>query len=172
MRALIAASTFGLSIAFTGVALAAGGGGGDMGGGGFEASGPSPAEIEQAYNQGVAYIAAGEFKKAATKFAFVTDAAPKSADAWNYLGYSSRKAGNAKRGESAYKRALKLEPNNPRANEYYGELLVELNRVPEAEERLAVLNACCAGTQPAKDLAAIIADAKAGKPVAYSSKQY
>lgn len=158
-------------LAVTQALAAPGGGGGDMGGGSFE-SGPSPQELEDAYNAGVALIAAGEFKKAASKFAMVTDSLPKNADAWNYLGYSSRKAGNPKRGETAYKRALKLEPNNPRANEYYGELLVELNRIPEAEERLAVLNACCAGTQAAKDLATIIADAKAGKPVTYSAKQY
>ncbi len=139
-------------------------------GGSFEPSGPSLAEIEDAYNDGVKFIAAGDFKKAASKFRMVTQNLPDNADAWNYLGYSSRKAGDPKRSETAYKRALKIAPNHPRANQYYGEFLVEQNRIPEAEERLAVLNACCAASQLTKDLATLIADAKAGKTLTYANK--
>ncbi len=167
-------------------ASANGGGWGDAGGGaggafdgaeggradeGFLGAKPMTAkELQDTYNDAVTLLASGDFKRAARKFEAVSDHAPNNADVWNYVGYSLRKSGNAKKGEMAYKKALRLAPNHPRANQYYGELLVEQNRIPEAEERLAVLNACCANAQMTKDLAALIADAKAGKALSYPNK--
>jgi cytochrome c-type biogenesis protein CcmH/NrfG len=121
-------------------------------------------EIDAAYREGIKAVEASDWKAAVAKFKFVTRNAAKNADGWNYLGYSSRKGGDAKAGEAAYKRALRIDPNHPRANEYYGELLLQLNRIPEAEERLAVLNKCCATDAATAKLASLIADAKAGKP--------
>jgi Tfp pilus assembly protein PilF len=125
--------------------------------------GPSPDDIKASYNAGVAAVTAQDWKTAVRKVAFVTENSPNMADAWNYLAYSSRKDGNPKKSEAAYKRALKIDPNHPRANEYYGELLLELNRIPEAEQRLAVLQSCCAANAVTAELAGLIADAKAGK---------
>jgi cytochrome c-type biogenesis protein CcmH/NrfG len=121
-------------------------------------------QIDAAYADGIKAVEASDWKAAVAKFKFVTRNAAKNADGWNYLGYASRKGGDAKAGEAAYKRALRIDPNHPRANEYYGELLLQLNRVPEAEERLAVLNKCCASDAATAKLASLIADAKAGKP--------
>lgn len=126
--------------------------------------GPSMEQIKAAYVDGVKAVDAQDWKLAVRKFRFVTNYAAGSADAWNYLGYSSRKSGDLKGGEKAYKRALKIDPNHPRANEYYGELLLEMNRIPEAEQRLAVLQSCCASNPVTAELASLITDAKAGKP--------
>jgi tetratricopeptide (TPR) repeat protein len=138
--------------------------GGGMSGGGMDMPsgpvGPSAQELEAAYNEGVAAIDKQDWKTAVKKFTLVTDNLPKMADAWNYLGYSQRKGGNAKKSEAAYKKALKIDPNHPRANEYYGELLADLNRMPEAEQRLAVLTACCAADPGTKKLTDYIAAAK------------
>jgi tetratricopeptide (TPR) repeat protein len=157
-------------------AFGAGGGsigGGSMGGGDMGSpidsgmgGGPTPAELQDKYNEGVADIEREDWKTAVKRFSYVTDYLPKMADAWNYLGYSQRKGGNPKKSEAAYKKALKIDPNHPRANEYYGELLVELNRTPEAEQRLAVLKACCASDPVTGQLASFIeahrGDAAAG----------
>jgi Flp pilus assembly protein TadD len=170
IRTLSAALAFSAMIFVAGPTFAAGGG---------EMSGPiempnvappTQEEIKATYNQGVGLIQEQNWKKAVTKFAFVTEHAPDLTDAWNYLGYTQRKAGNAKKSEAAYKKALKLDPNHPRANEYYAELLLETNRLPEAEERLAVLNACCASSPEAVLLTGLVADAKAGKPIAPALK--
>jgi Flp pilus assembly protein TadD len=143
---------------------AASGGGGMSDPGSFAGptpSGPTPQQLQDAYNDGVKAVDAQDWKKAISKFSYVTDANPNVADAWNYLAYASRKSGNFKRSEAAYKKALKLDPNHPRANEYYGELLLEENRIPEAEQRLAVLQTCCAADPVTAQLAGLIANAKA-----------
>jgi Tfp pilus assembly protein PilF len=121
-------------------------------------------EINAAYVEGQRAVEAADWKNAVAKFKFVTRNAAKNADGWNYLAYSSRKGGDPKASEAAYKRALRIDPNHPRANEYYGELLLELNRIADAEARLAVLNKCCATDPATAKLTSLIADAKAGKP--------
>ena len=126
-------------------------------------------EILNTYNRGITALNAGEWKKAAVQFRIVTDNLPGSADAWNYMGYAERRAGAAKRSEAAYKKALKINPNHTGANEYYGELLVELNRMAEAEQRLAVLKACCAAGPQVGHLEAFIAQAMAA-PVSSAAK--
>ena len=153
--------------ALTTAAPAYAAGSGAMGGGGMDmpsgmgSSAPSAADLEAAYNAGVAAVEQQDWKTAVKKFSLVTDNLPTMADAWNYLGYSQRKGGNPKKSEAAYKKALKIDPNHPRANEYYGELLADLNRIPEAEQRLAVLTACCATDPGTKQLTDYIAAAKA-----------
>ena len=42
-----------------------------------------------------------------------------------------------------YQAALRIKPNHRGANEYLGELYLELGRLEEAEERLKVLDAAC-----------------------------
>ncbi|MGE3302092.1 MAG: tetratricopeptide repeat protein [Hyphomonadaceae bacterium] len=160
----IAVAAFTACLIGSGPALAAGGGmeSGPIQGG--METGPSPEQLQAAYNDGVRAVEAQNWKQAVSKFKFVTRSARDNADAWNYLGYSSRKGGDLKAGEKAYQRALKINPNHPRANEYYGELLLEQNRIAEAEQRLAVLQACCAANPVTAELAGLIADAKAGKP--------
>jgi Tfp pilus assembly protein PilF len=165
MRKSVAALILGATLVGAGPAGAAGGG---MSGSSSDfpemPRGPSPEDIQANYNAGVAAVTAQDWKTAVRKFSFVTENSPDMADAWNYLAYSSRKGGNPKKSEVAYKRALKIDPTHPRANEYYGELLLELNRIPEAEQRLAVLQTCCASNPVTAELAGLIADAKAGKP--------
>ena len=169
MRRLSLALAVSAALVMAGPALASGGGGMDSGamsgGADMAAGGPSADDLVKAYNEGVVAIDAQNWKLAVSKFSFVTDNNPNVPDAWNYLGYSSRKSGNAKKSEVAYKRALKLDPNHPRANEYYGELLLELNRVPEAEQRLLVLQTCCAADPVTAELSGLIAQVKAGKPM-------
>ncbi|WP_162938179.1 M48 family metallopeptidase [Kiloniella sp. EL199] len=68
---------------------------------------------------------------------------PDNADAYNMLGYSQRKLGNKDVALSYYNKALDLNPRHRGANEYLGQLYLELNKPAKAKERLEVLDKSC-----------------------------
>ena len=68
---------------------------------------------------------------------------PNNADAWNYLGFSSRKLGKYEESEVAYKKALSINPDHVGALEYYGELHLTLKRPEKAKALLAKLKTLC-----------------------------
>jgi len=74
------------------------------------------------------------------------------ADALNLLGFSYRKLGQQALAFDYYNKALALEPKHPGANEYLGELYLEMKNLPKAEERLAVLKQSCGGCEESQDL--------------------
>ncbi len=82
------------------------------------------------------------------------------ADALNLLGYSNRKLGDKAKAMTYYTKALNLEPNHLGANEYMGELYLELNDLPKAEARLAVLKNACGDCDEFDDLEDAIEDYK------------
>ncbi len=87
---------------------------------------------------------------------------PDNADVLNWLGYSHRKLGEQETALDFYMAALAQEPDHLGANEYLGELYLEMNDLPKAEERLAVLAAACdSDCEEYEDLAAEIAEFKA-----------
>ena len=67
---------------------------------------------------------------------------PNNPDTLNYLGFTSRKLGDFKKGENYYLEGLAIEPNHVGINEYLGELYVVTNRIELAKERLNVLTNC------------------------------
>ena len=67
---------------------------------------------------------------------------PNNPDILNYLGFTSRKLGDFKKGENYYLEGLAIEPNHVGINEYLGELYVVTNRIELAKERLNVLTNC------------------------------
>ena len=66
----------------------------------------------------------------------------KNPDILNYMGFTTRKAGNFEKAEKFYLEGLKIKPNHNGINEYLGELYVQTNRLDKANERLAVLKSC------------------------------
>ena len=69
--------------------------------------------------------------------------APDNADLLNLLAYSNRKLGNFDTALGYYLKALKIEPDHRGANEYLGELYLQLGQLEKAEERLSVLDKEC-----------------------------
>ena len=67
---------------------------------------------------------------------------PLQADTLNYLGFTTRKLGDYKKGEEYYLLGLKIEPNHVGINEYLGELYMITERIDLAKERLQVLKNC------------------------------
>ena len=68
---------------------------------------------------------------------------PDDADLLNLMAFSNRKLGNYDVALSFYQKALNIEPKHRGANEYLGELYLQLGQPEEAEKRLKVLDKAC-----------------------------
>lgn len=129
-------------------------------GGGLSAEG----NPQQDFKKAVEYINANDYKRAISLLKKVDRASPHNADVLNYLGYSYRKAGDQENGLKYYQKALDVDPNHRGANEYMGELYLEMNNLPKAEERLAVLANSCGTCDEYQLLAKAIDTYKAAHP--------
>ena len=99
-------------------------------------------------------IAASNWVKAIADLKLIVAASPKSADAWNLLGFSYRSHGDLKLADTAYDTALKLNPKHTGALEYQGILYIKLGQMDEAKDNLAKIKAICGTTcTEYKDLA-------------------
>jgi tetratricopeptide (TPR) repeat protein len=79
------------------------------------------------------------FSQARERFRTVVGADPGMKEAWNLIGYTSRRLGEFEESLSAYDAALKLEPDYPEAIEYRAELYLLTGRLAQAREAYAVL---------------------------------
>lgn len=61
----------------------------------------------------------------------------------NYLGFSTRKLGDVKKGLTYYAAALKVDPNYTLVREYMGEAFLQLGQVDKAREQLAEIKSRC-----------------------------
>ena len=102
-------------------------------------------------------IDAGDYRGAIPILTDIIKADPNNADALNLMGFSLRKTGQTDLALQYYNKALSLMPKHLGANEYLGELYVELGQMDKAKERLAVLQAACGNCEQARDLIAFIA---------------
>lgn len=66
-----------------------------------------------------------------------------SADAWNLLGFASRKSGDTDAADNAYKQALTINKDHLGALEYQGELFITLGRLDDAKSNLNHLETLC-----------------------------
>jgi tetratricopeptide (TPR) repeat protein len=150
-----------LVVLVSGAAFAAGGGGGGSSGGSFnvpERQLTPEEQAKQAYNQGARAVkAADKLSKAADEakdekkktksqdkakrqyenargyFAAAVQRKPTMHEAWNYIGYTSRKLGEFDKALAAYDEALRLNPSYAEAIEYRGEAYLGLNRLEDAK---------------------------------------
>ena len=133
-----------------------------------EPSGPNrkKEEARETDFQKAEYLIKGEkFEEAIPLLQKVVADNPRDADAWNYLGFASRKLGKLDESLGHYQKALKISPNHKGANEYLGELYLMMNNLAKAEEQLVKLKTICpAGCEELEDLEADIADYKAAHP--------
>lgn len=122
----------------------------------------STSEPEQAdlYKQAEELIEDEEYAKAIPLLQQSIQEKGEYADALNLLGYANRALGDKAKAMTYYAKALDMEPNHLGANEYMGELYLELNDLPKAEERLAVLKNACGDCEEYEDLEDEIADYK------------
>jgi tetratricopeptide (TPR) repeat protein len=81
-----------------------------------------------------AHEAGERYTQALAKFREATGLDPQLPEAWNYVGYTSRKLGHYEEALAAYDKALTLKPGFADALEYRGEAYLALNRVPDAQQ--------------------------------------
>jgi tetratricopeptide (TPR) repeat protein len=121
----------------------------------------------RAYLDGERAVKAKEYAKAIPLLERAVNENPRDADSYNLLGYSNRKLGNTQNALIYYQRALQYDANHKGANEYLGELYVEMNDLPKAEERLVKLGQLCQmNCEEYRDLKAAIDKAKAAPAAA------
>jgi tetratricopeptide (TPR) repeat protein len=108
------------------------------------------------------YVDRGDYGRAIRKAEEYLQSNPRSADAYNYIGYSERKLENYKKARKAYDRALAIDSKHVGAHEYYGELHITLGNLSEAEKHLATLTAICGSCAEQQELAGKLAKAKTG----------
>ena len=120
-------------------------------------NGDSAKPKDPTYAQARELFDTGDYAAAVPLLQKTVAADPRNADAFNYLGYSLRKTGNWDDAMASYLKALELEPKHRGANEYLGELYLEMDQLEKAKERLDVLDsACFFGCEEYRELKAAI----------------
>ena len=148
-------------------ALAAGGGnggssggsgGGSTGGGGSAGGGDNRLTIandsgaDAYYQKAQTAIAGADYWTAADLLQKVLSRQPENPDVLNLMGFSERKLGYSSSALYYYKKGLNLQPNHIGANEYLGELYLELKKPDMAEQRLVVLQQTCGNCEEYTEL--------------------
>lgn len=135
-----------------------------FGAGSADAAGTEETTVDTAgaaYQTAEAAILAGDFTGALPILTALTGSEPDNADAWNLLGFASRKAGDLAAAAVAYGRALDIDPDHLGALEYQGEMYLELMQPDMARANLARLQDLCGACEEAGDLAQALAAAGA-----------
>jgi len=157
MRFLLSVAA--MTLVFSTAALASGGGGGG------ESAGTSPAKpVDPNFAQAKVAIEARSYAAAMPLLQQVVAKDPQNADAYNLMGYATRKSGDANGSLQYYTTALQIDPKHLGAHEYIGEAYLMLDRPQEAQQHLARLDSLCLfGCTEYRMLKTAIANYKAGR---------
>lgn len=110
-----------------------------------------------------AMVDAGKYDAALPELRRLDQSQPNNPDILNLIGFSLRKTGHPGQALDYYSLALAAKPDHLGANEYLGELYVELKQPEKAKQRLEVLQRACGACEEYLDLKAKIDQlAKAG----------
>jgi len=116
------------------------------------------------YSRAKAMIEAKDYKGALPLLQQVVAKEPKNADAYNLMGYATRKSGDPNGSLQYYTQALQIDPKHLGAHEYIGEAYLMLDQPQQAEQHLARLGQLCTfGCAEERELKAALANYKAGK---------
>jgi tetratricopeptide (TPR) repeat protein len=97
------------------------------------------ASLTGAKAQDNAQAVAEGFRKARDNFRIAAAADPKMKEAWNMVGYTSRRVGDYEESLAAYDKALALAPDYPEAIEYRAELFLLTGRLAQVKDAYATL---------------------------------
>ncbi|MCB2127950.1 MAG: tetratricopeptide repeat protein [Rhodobacteraceae bacterium] len=104
-------------------------------------------------------IDAGDYRNALKSLAVIVKAEPRNADAWNLMGFASRKMKQYDNAARYYETALKIDPKHLGALEYQGELFVLTQQYDSARANLKRLQDLCGSCEEAGDLNKALASA-------------
>ena len=156
MRSYITLVAASLAMALSGTAFG-------MGNDSSSAPAAKPA-ADPTFSRAKAMIEAKDYRGALPLLQQVVAKEPKNADAYNLMGFATRKSGDPNGSLQYYQQALSIDGRHIGAYEYLGEAYLMLGRLPEAEQQLARLDSLCTfGCAEYRQLKAAVADYKAGK---------
>jgi Tfp pilus assembly protein PilF len=116
------------------------------------------------YDKAVKAVKSGSYQRAVNLLEKVVARDSGNADAFNYLAFSHRKLGRLDPAMKFYRKALAIDAKHRGANEYIGELFLELGNLAKAKEHLAKLDDICwLGCEEYDDLKAAIGRYEAKK---------
>ena len=95
------------------------------------------------YDEALARIQTGDYDGAMLILNKLIAMDPIDADALTQLGYCYQKQNQLGKAMSYYKKVIGMKPQHLTANEYAGELLLDMKNLSGAEERLTVLQDAC-----------------------------
>lgn len=160
MRPIVLASVTMLALGLPIATFAAGGGGGSDS---PRAAAPA-VPADPTFAQGKAMVEAKNYAGAIPLLQQAVQKNPRNADAYNLLGYATRKSGNPAGSLQYYQQALAIDPRHIGAHEYLGEAYLMLDRPTEADQMLARLDSLCVfGCTEYRMLKTAIANYKQGK---------
>jgi tetratricopeptide (TPR) repeat protein len=114
---------------------------------GWAADTPSPRPASRPedpdYTAAVREIKASRFTAAIPMLERVVARDGSNADAYNWLGYATRRNGNPSGAVPYYEKALAIDPKHRGAHEYLGEAYLLLDDLPKARVHLARLDSLC-----------------------------
>lgn len=120
-------------------------------------TGSSSKATKPGYAEAKAAVDAGNYTQALKILAPVVKAEPKNADAWNLMGFASRRLKHFTEAARYYDIALRTDPKHIGALEYQGELFVETGAYDKAKQNLKMLQSICGTCEEAIDLQAALA---------------
>ncbi len=157
MRVFVFLLMWGLVFATTlpAVGTSSGGGSSSSGSSSGSASSTSKSPISaftavEWYEKGFEASEAEKYAEAIQSFKNAVALDPKYAEAYNMLGFCTRKTGNARGAFPYYEKALSLRPDFPEAREYYGEAQLQAGNVAKAVQQYLILYK--AGSEEAAEL--------------------
>ncbi len=125
---------------------------------------PAPNPADPNYTRAKAMIEARDYANALPLLQQVVAKDPKNADAYNLMGYATRKSGNPNGSLQYYQQALAIDARHLGAHEYIGEAYLMLDQPAQAEQHLARLDSLCVfGCAEYRMLKTAVANYKAGK---------
>jgi tetratricopeptide (TPR) repeat protein len=104
---------------------------------------PAAKAADPEYAAAVQEIKAARFGAAIPLLERVIARDGNNADAYNWLGYATRRNGDPARAVPLYEKALAIDPKHRGAHEYIGEAYLLLDNLPKARTHLARLDSLC-----------------------------
>ena len=158
MRSTLFAAVAALALGLSAVAFAAGGGGADS-------PSAAPAKpVDPNFARAKAMVEAKDYRGALPLLQQVVARDARNADAYNLMGYATRKSGDPNGSLQYYQQALAIDAKHLGAHEYIGEAYLMLDRPAEAEQHLARLDSLCVfGCTEYRMLKTAVANYKAGR---------
>ena len=95
------------------------------------------------YDNGKKLVEQAKYRDAIPLLQKAVQTEPRNADAYNLLGFATRKSGDPRGSLQYYNQALSIDPKHLGAHEYSGEAYLMLGDVKKAEEHLARLDSLC-----------------------------